>query len=98
MILPVLDLMHGQIVRGVAGNRAAYRPVESRLVRSADPLTVARAFRTQFGFTEFYLADLDAIQGGRPALDVYHALRADGYRLWIDAGIRTARDDVLTAL
>ena len=98
MILPVLDLMQGQIVRGIAGQRHAYRPIKSTLVQSADPLAVAQAFRTHFGFTEFYLADLDAIQHGQPALGVYQALQTAGFRLWIDAGLRTSQDATLISL
>ena len=60
-ILPVLDLLDGIVVRGVAGKRNAYRPVESQLVDNPDPIFVAEAFRNHFGLTEFYLADLDAI-------------------------------------
>ena len=98
MILPVLDLMQGQIVRGVAGQRHAYRPIESTLVQSADPLAVAQAFRTHFGFNEFYLADLDAIQHGLPALAVYQILQNEGFRLWIDAGLCTSQDATLASL
>src|ERR1017187_1877779 len=98
MILPVLDLMNGQIVRGIAGRRDEYRPIVSKLVDSAEPLAVARAFREHFGFDEFYLADLDAIRFGKPALDVYRHLKANGFRLWIDAGIRTSKDAILAAL
>lgn len=97
-ILPVLDLMHGQIVRGVGGRRDEYRPIVSRLVDTADPLAVARAFRSHFGFTELYLADLDAIRHGNPAVGTWVRLQDDGFRLWIDAGIRTSRDDVLSNL
>jgi phosphoribosylformimino-5-aminoimidazole carboxamide ribotide isomerase len=97
-ILPVLDLMQGEIVRGIAGRRQEYRPITSKLVDSAEPLTVAQAFRAHFGFDEFYLADLDAIQDGQPAFDLYGQLRREGFRLWIDAGIRTSRDDTLASL
>ncbi len=97
-ILPVLDLMQGQIVRGVAGRRDEYRPIVSRLVDSSEPIAVARALRRQFGFVEFYLADLDAIQLGTPAFGIYRRLYDDGFRLWIDAGVRTSQDDVLTSL
>lgn len=93
-ILPVLDLMGGQVVRGVAGRRAEYRPVVSRLTTEATPLAVARAFREQFGFDELYLADLDALAGAPPALDVYRRLHDDGFRLWVDAGLRTTTDAV----
>src|ERR1043165_3737030 len=98
MIVPVLDLMQGQVVRAVAGWRASYRPIESRLVGSADPVAVAQAFRSAFGFTELYLADLDAIQGNLPALPVYQSLREMGFQLVIDAGLRTAHDEILDQL
>jgi phosphoribosylformimino-5-aminoimidazole carboxamide ribotide isomerase len=97
-VIPVLDLQGGVVVRGVGGRREDYRPIVSRLTTSSRPLDVARAFREHFGLTEIYLADLDAIAGQPPALHLYAALHADGFRLWIDAGIRiTADGDVLAA-
>ena len=63
-ILPVIDLMGGQVVRGVAGRREAYRPMVSTLTDSSDPLAVACAFRKRFGFEELYLADL--VASGEP--------------------------------
>lgn len=98
MILPVLDLLHGEIVRGIAGRRDEYRPIISKLVDSAEPLAVARAFHARFGWDEFYLADLDAIQHGQPALAIYARFRNEGFRLWIDAGMRTSRDERLKTL
>src|SRR5437868_13104425 len=74
-ILPVIDLMGGQVVRGVAGRREAYRPMVSTLTDSSDPLAVACAFRKRFGFEELYLADLDAIAGGEPASALYKQLQ-----------------------
>jgi hypothetical protein len=66
-IIPVMDLMAGQVVRGIAGRRAEYRPLVSPLCGSSAPLEVARAFRG-LGFSEMYLADLDAIAGATPAI------------------------------
>jgi phosphoribosylformimino-5-aminoimidazole carboxamide ribotide isomerase len=97
-ILPVLDLMQGLVVRGIAGRREEYRPIISKLVDSAEPLAVARAFREHFGFSEFYLADLDAIQHGLPQVATYRRLCEADFRLWIDAGIRTSGAGVLAAL
>jgi phosphoribosylformimino-5-aminoimidazole carboxamide ribotide isomerase len=97
-VIPVLDLMNGLVVRGIAGRRDEYRPIVSRLTASSRPFEIARAYREHFGFTDLYLADLDAIAGQPPALDLYAALRDDGFRLWIDAGIRcTADGDLLAA-
>jgi phosphoribosylformimino-5-aminoimidazole carboxamide ribotide isomerase len=86
-LLPVLDLMGGQVVRGVAGRRREYRPIVSRLCASSTPLDVARAFRIHFGLYDLYLADLDAIDDGDPAFPTYTDLKHDGFRLWIDAGV-----------
>jgi len=88
-IVPVLDLMQGVVVRGVAGRRDEYRPIESRLCADAQPLTVMRALRDAFGLESFYVADLDAILGGEPSWDLYRRLLDDHIELWIDAGVAT---------
>lgn len=98
VILPVLDLMNGKIVRGIAGRREEYRPIISQLVDSAEPVAVARALADQFKADDFYLADLDAIQHGRLSLEVYHRLLELGVRLWIDCGLRSADDPAIDAL
>jgi len=84
-IIPVLDLMGGLVVRGVAGRRSEYRPIESPLARDAQPVTVGRAFAA-LGLDELYVADLDAIAGADPAWRVYEELAEAGLQLWIDAG------------
>ena len=86
-IIPVLDLMEGQVVRGVGGRRDAYRPIESPLVASAAPADVASAFVGRLALSEAYVADLDAIAGQPPSWDVYRRLIDRGLRLWVDAGI-----------
>jgi phosphoribosylformimino-5-aminoimidazole carboxamide ribotide isomerase len=87
-LIPVIDLKGGVVVRGVGGRRDEYRPIVSQLSPSADPLDVVRAFREKCGFTDFYLADLDAIGGAEPALSIYSAIRSIGCSLWVDAGLR----------
>ncbi len=89
-VLPVLDLMAGRVVRGIAGRRDEYRPVASRLTPSSEPAAVAAAFAEHFGLTEFYLADLDALAGKPAAADLYRRLRERGFRPWVDAGVRDA--------
>lgn len=93
MILPVLDLLGGEVVRGVAGRRQEYRPLVSRLVRSTAPLDVARALRDEFGFSRLYVADLDGILHTRVNWGAISSLRTDGFQLLVDAGCR----DVETA-
>jgi phosphoribosylformimino-5-aminoimidazole carboxamide ribotide isomerase len=53
---------------------------------------VARAFREHFGLAHLYLADLDAIAGAAPVLETYALFHADGFRLWVDAGVRRAAE------
>jgi phosphoribosylformimino-5-aminoimidazole carboxamide ribotide isomerase len=91
-VLPVLDLKQRQVVRGIAGKRDQYRPIVSRLSTSSEPVEVARAMHAHFGFTEFYLADLDAISGAAPAEATFGALHQQGFRLWVDAGARQVSD------
>ena len=85
-LIPVLDILNGVVVRGVAGQRDLYRPIESSLTTSINGLDIARAIRSCHGLNEFYVADLDAITREQPNYDLYRELVADGFRLWIDAG------------
>lgn len=89
-IIPVLDLMNGHVVRGIAGRRETYAPVQSQLVNSSAPLDVARAFRGQLGLNDLYVADLDAIMRDVPHWDVLRDLAAEGFELLVDAGVRDA--------
>ena len=96
-ILPVLDLLKGVVVRGVAGKRSEYRPVVSRLTEAVDALSVARAFREQLGIARLYVADLDAILHQWPNLEIYRTLAGEGFELLVDAGYRdiTAAERVI---
>lgn len=85
-IIPVIDLKDGSVVRGVAGERELYRPVESVLDCDATPKGVADAFVSQFGFQFVYVADLDAIAGAEPNWAAYQAIASAGLRLMVDAG------------
>lgn len=87
-VIPVLDVMHGDVVRGVGGRREEYRSLVSRLTPSSRPLDVANALAFHFGCGELYIADLDAILSGEPAWSLYASLQQQGFRLWVDAGIR----------
>ena len=70
-IVPVLDILGGEVVRAIGGRRSEYRPLVSKQTNSTDPVEVASAFRTRYGFSEIYVADLDAIAGAEPAASIY---------------------------
>jgi phosphoribosylformimino-5-aminoimidazole carboxamide ribotide isomerase len=91
-IVPVLDLKGGLAVHAVRGQRDAYAPVRSTLVASADPVELARAFRTKLGCDACYVADLDAITGRGDHGAAIQAIAALGLAVWLDAGVATAPD------
>jgi HisA/HisF family protein len=95
-LIPVVDLMQGQVVRAVRGDRAAYRPIVSQLCAGSDPVTVATAMCEHCAqgqpHQQLYIADLDALLG-RPAQvavlrTILHAL--PDLELWLDAGFASA--------
>lgn len=88
LLVPVLDIRRGQVVRAVRGERAAYRPVRSRLAAGSEPVALARALLEASGSDTLYIADLDALQGEPPQCATLLALRAalPGVALWLDAG------------
>ena len=69
-IIPVLDILRGQVVRGVAGNRETYAPIRSALVDSCEPEVVARALLRATGAEAIYIANLDMLQWGKSDFDV----------------------------
>ena len=87
-LIPVIDLMQGQVVRGVRGNRQAYRPIVSQLCEGSDPVAVAQALVAHSGAGWLYVADLDALMGRPPQQAVLRRLldHLPGVALWLDAG------------
>ena len=87
-VVPVIDLKGGRAVHAVGGQRDQYQPLRGIWQASPHPERLARALRDGLGLDALYLADLDAIQGGRPGTAIYRQLDSLGLDLWIDAGLR----------
>lgn len=86
-VIPVIDISNGIAVHAVRGKRQEYEPLTSLLCNSSDPLEVAKAFKA-LGFSELYIADLDAIQSGTLNLQVFKRIANDtGLSLMVDAGV-----------
>jgi len=92
IVIPVIDLLHGQVVRALRGDRRSYRPIESPLCGSSDPLTVARILCLHCASAILYVADLDALQGGEVQLTVLRTPLGGlpGVEVWVDAGFTDA--------
>jgi len=93
-VLGVIDLLSGRAVHAVAGERDRYQPVNTVAgtpIPPGDGQALASADANR-GVDAFYVADLDAIQGGA-AQDV-SAIVSLGHPVWLDAAARTPRDAV----
>jgi phosphoribosylformimino-5-aminoimidazole carboxamide ribotide isomerase len=91
-VIPVIDLMRGQVVRAQMGDRASYRRLESPLSPTSDPVDVVRGLLTVYPFPTLYVADLDAIQSHGDNLPTLRRIREEfpALQLWVDNG---AADD-----
>lgn len=86
-IIPVIDILNSIAVHGIRGERNHYKPIESVLVDSVNPLDISLTFDS-LGFGCVYLADLDAILGTSVNFDIYREIAAEtGLELMVDAGI-----------
>jgi len=93
-IIPVVDLLHGQVVRAVRGQRNNYQPIVSPLCGSSEPATVARILCQHCASPVLYVADLDAILGRGLQVQALRVLMAalPETTLWLDAGFADAAD------
>lgn len=91
-VRPVLDLLEGVVVRGVGGLRDQYQPIVSSLTADSSPVAVAQCLADHFGFRDFYVADLDGILHARPNLNRLEELARAGFRLAVDAGVKSPAD------
>src|SRR4051812_34819322 len=89
-VIGVIDLLGGRAVHARGGMRHEYEPI-------GEPLDLARMYVDRYGVSELYVADLDAIRGGRDA-DRRHAIDGGPERpalraicavapVWLDAGV-----------
>ncbi len=88
-LIPVLDLMAGQVVHARRGERDNYQPIRSTLCPSAAPEAILHALVENFKCDTIYIADLDAICFRRPQLALLEKLKSRfaTIQFWLDAGI-----------
>lgn len=86
-VMPVIDILNGVAVHALRGKRSEYKPLQSILSKSTEPLEVARAFKA-LGFTDLYVADLDAIiDCSTDFQTLKRIVEETGLYLLVDAGI-----------
>lgn len=89
-IIPVIDLMHGQVVHARMGQRQHYQPLQSLLSNSSMPMDIIKALLKLYPFECIYIADIDAIQGTANHLDIILEIIElyPSINFWLDCGIR----------
>ncbi|MGA3061215.1 MAG: HisA/HisF-related TIM barrel protein [Candidatus Bathyarchaeia archaeon] len=86
-VIPVIDILNGIVVHAVKGKRKDYQPLQSTLCKSVDSIEVAKTFKN-LGFSELYVADLDAIAGDSVNFQVFKGITEEtGLKLIVDAGV-----------
>ena len=88
-IVPVIDLMGGDVVHARRGERQAYRPLSSPLCRGSAPADVVAGYLRVYPFTTVYIADLDAIMGKGDSGPIIAELRRGFPHMafWVDNGL-----------
>ncbi|MEM3663769.1 MAG: HisA/HisF-related TIM barrel protein [Candidatus Jordarchaeales archaeon] len=90
-VIPVMDLKGGVVVHARCGVRSEYAPIKSVLHPSSDPMSIMYAFK-KFGFTELYIADIDAIEGRAPNLGAIRSIvRRSSMKIMVDAGVKDTK-------
>jgi HisA/HisF family protein len=83
--IPAIDIKEKLVARPFG---LGYLPYHSKICADPDPVKLALVFKYSFGAKEIYIADLDAIENGKPNLDIYRKInQATHLNLRIDAGI-----------
>jgi phosphoribosylformimino-5-aminoimidazole carboxamide ribotide isomerase len=95
LVIPVIDIRHGQVVRAAGGDRANYSAIRTPLASSSEPLDVARGL---LGLHEslrwLYIADLDGIEGRGRDIEAVVRLSEDlpGVQFLVDDGSASGDD------
>ena len=90
IIIPVIDLLNGQVVHARGGRRREYAPVRSPLCPLSEPLAVLAALLGLHPFSVMYIADLGALLGGERHDFLVEKLRSEfqSITFWVDSGAR----------
>ena len=89
-IIPVVDILSGIVVQAKAGERKNYRPIESSLCKSKDPIKIISALYNKTNSNVFYIADLDAIEGKRAQTNLINEILQEFpfLTIWLDGGFK----------
>ncbi|MDT8311469.1 MAG: HisA/HisF-related TIM barrel protein [Methylophaga sp.] len=92
-IIPVIDVLKGQVVLAQGGRRVDYPLLASVLTKATEPAAVIEDLLVFYAFKTLYIADLDSIEGAPLNRQFYQDLaqKFPDLQIWLDAGIRKAQ-------
>ena len=95
-IIPVIDLMQGQVVHARRGQRERYAPLQSPLSPDALPNSVLDGLLVLVDFRTIYVADLDALMGQSPQSSLLDGLieRYPDITFWVDNGFAGGQEPI----
>lgn len=106
-IIPVIDLLSGNVVQGIGGQRTIYQPIKDSVITdSIEPITVVKDIYRKLQLDLFYIADLDSIQR-KEAISIkdnpnypqiVEIVKNPQFKVMIDCGCQTIDDitDILS--
>ncbi len=86
-IIFVLDILNGNAVHAIRGERAKYQPVQSMVCSSSNPLEIISGLKPK----EVYIADLDRLQDFRDNFELIKKISAKA-KTMIDIGAEDIND------
>ncbi|MGQ9468724.1 MAG: HisA/HisF family protein [Nitrososphaerales archaeon] len=87
-IIPVIDIMGGVVVHAKGGQRDEYQPIKSQLCETSNPVDLALALKSRFGFRELYIADLDSIMKCGDNMNMLRRIyESSGMKIVADSGV-----------
>ena len=93
-IIPVIDLLNGNVVRGIGGERGGYQAVKSVLSESSEPIEMVKSMLNFYPFQTLYIADLNALQNMGHSNSIIEAILIEfpDTDFWVDGGIKSVKD------
>ena len=86
-IIPVIDILNGEVVHAKGGTRKLYQPLKSPLFSSSKSIKIIKKLE-QIGFSRVYIADLDSIMNNQTNYDLFDQIQStSNVELIVDAGI-----------
>jgi len=94
-IIPVIDILNSKAVHAIKGERDNYKPLESYLFESTDPIEIIKVLSNNYDFNEFYIADLDSILKKKLNTEFLTQINAlENIKIIIDPGIVSVEQTV----